>query len=250
MTKIIVFISLTLLISWNIKTTTYNESTASNVNDSNKVVDIGLFEKYELLPKLNFQKTTKEEFYTIKNKCEFVPFLPKYDKDSFFINCKNAQYKFKQYKYYKENNGWCGYEPLAYYPHLKLYAITDNVNSDNLVFGELFLLDSISGYRYNIISIGDGCVELPSISPNNKYLVYFYNHIYDQNICDIGLFKINNKLNPKEYLIEYRSYHSEEFKIKKLIWKSDSCIYIEGFEEVFENDKWSEKYKYYKTEIK
>lgn len=102
-------------------------------------------------------------------------------------------------------------------PKLTFETITENSNSENLGFGQLFLLDSLNDYRYNIISFGDGSVELPIPSINNNYLVYFYNSVYEHKNCNIGVLKTNKKSNPKNYLNEYASYNSTDFAIEKII---------------------------------
>jgi hypothetical protein len=151
---------------------------------------------------------------------------------------------------YGGEESWNGNEFLGYYPASKLFAITENSTSESLSFGQLFLLDSLNDYKYNIISFGDGSVELPIPSINNKYFVYFYNSVYEHKNCDIGILKINGKSAPKEYLNEYASYNSTDFAIEKIVWKSDNIFFVKGYEEIYENDNWVKKYKYYKTELK
>lgn len=220
----------------------YNEFT-----DTTKIVELGYNDTYDKLPKLTFDQISEAEFNSFHSK-NFIQKLKIEEKDnSFFIQTSIQKHTFKKYTDYGGDESWSGYEFLGYYPALKLYALTKNATSEHIGFGELFLLDSINDYQYNIISFGDGSVELPIPSNNYKYLVYYYNSVYKHKNCDIGVLKINDKLKPQNYLTEFSSFHSDEFKIEKIVWKSDHSFYVKGYEEIYENKKWIKKYNYYKT---
>ncbi len=218
------------------------------VANNTKEISVGSYEKYEKLPKLTFEKISKKEFLSVTPQNNIEAFLPKYDGDFFFVQTKSKKHKFKKYRDYGKE-GWNGCEPLVYYPKLQMFAIVEAFTSESIGFGRLLLLDSLNDHKYVIESFGDGSVELPIPSPNNKYLVYFYNFPYEHKNCEIGILAINSKDNPRKYLTEHMSCTSTNFKIKKLVWKSDNSFYIKGYKEVFQNESWVEKYEYYKTKF-
>lgn len=262
----ILFLALTILtISCNDNKSTKNVITQktdtiskTNLNfekpqlkiDSSKKVDIGYYDTYEKLPKLNFETITEKEFLSLEQKKYIQTLKPEQNKDFFYVQTALNRHKFKKYKDYGGKESWSGFEYLGYYPTTKLFAITESSTSESLGFGQLFLLDRLNDYEYNIISFGDGAVELPIPSITNKYFVYFYNSDYEHKNCDIGILKINDKSNPKNYLSEYASYNSDEFAIEKIVWKTDNIFFVKGYEEVYEDEKWIKKYNYYKTEFK
>jgi hypothetical protein len=80
-----------------------------------------------------------------------------------------------------------------------------------------------------------------------------YGTVYKSSKVEVkgnfGLIPKFDRLNPKNYLSEYASYTSQDFAIEKIVWKTDNSFYVKGYEEVYENEKWVKKYKYYKTEF-
>lgn len=215
---------------------------------SPKIVSVGYYDRYEKLPKLRFDIITENEFAKYKINIRKIQAVKTNRKgDYFFIKTKHQTHRFKIYKDYGGTESWSGSEFLGYYPTLKLYAITSNSTAEHLGFGSLMLLDSLTDYTYNIISFGDESVQLPVPSPNNKYLVYFSNAMYQHKNTDIGILKINNKSKPTTYLKEYASYHSNDFAIETIIWINDNSFMVKGYEEIYVKEKWIKKYKYYKT---
>lgn len=218
--------------------------------NSSKSVSVGYYERYEKLPKLKFDAITENEFAKFKKYGRNIqPVKTNRKGDYFFVNTKLKTHRFKMYKDYGGTESWSGSEFLGYYPALKLYAITSNSTAEHLGFGTLMLLDSLSDYTYNIISFGDESVQLPVPSPNNKYLVYYSNTMYQHKNADIGILKINSKSKPATYLKEYASYHTDDFAIEAIIWINDNSFMVKGYEEVYEKEQWIKKYKYYKTSI-
>lgn len=215
-----------------------------------KQVVLGYSEQFEKLPKLVFDTISESEFNQLQTKKYLTQLKPEQRGNYFFVQTAAQKHRFKKYADYGGEASWSGNELMGYYPALKLYALTENSTSENLGFGELFLLDSLTDYQYTIVSFGDGSVQLPIPSVQNKYLVYYYNAMYDHKDADIGILKINSKGQPEKYLTEYASYHSTDFAVEKIVWKSDHCFYVKGYEEVYENEKWVKKYKYYRTVFK
>lgn len=218
--------------------------------NSAKNINIGYYDRYEKLPKLKFDTASEKEFLKQKSGTFITKPKPNQKGNYFFIKTAHQQHKFKIYKDYGEKDGWSGSEFMGHYPVLNLYAIINNSTSENLGFAELMLLDNATDYTYNIISFGDGSVELPIPSPNNKYLVYFYNAVYQHKNSDIGVLKVNGKNVPATFLKEYSSYHSDDFAIEKIIWLNDNSFIVKGYEEVYKNGKWIKIYKFYKTTFK
>lgn len=217
-----------------------------------KRVLVGYYENYENLPQLVFDSVSESEF----NKLRAAKFLqklkPEQKGNEFYVKTAFRKYTFKKYKDYGEPKNWYGYELVGFYPKLKLYALTENSTAEHMGFGELFLLDSITDYQYTIVSIGDGSVETPIPSPNNKYFVYYYNGVYDHQDSDIRILKINDQSDPSHYLSEYASFNSTEFAVEQIIWKSDHCFYVKGYQEIYDESsgQWIREFSYYRTSFK
>ena len=218
--------------------------------DTSRLTDIGYSDKFDMLPKLVFDSISETEFGTLQEQTFISKIKTEQKEGNFFIKTNAAKHKFEQYRDYGGNKSWNGYELLGYYTKLKLFAINQQTTSEGIAFGQLFLLDSVTDQAYNIVSFGDGSVALPIPSPGNKYLVYYYNAVYQHKNADIGILKINNRAYPKTFLKEYASFNSTSFAIEQIVWKSDNCFYVKGYEEVYIKDKWIKQYKYYQTTFK
>lgn len=233
-----------------IKTDTISKNTGSERQetkvDTFQKVDLGYADKYEKLQKLVVDSISETEFDELKTSDFLEKVKTENIGDFFYIQTEHTKHKFKKYKDYGGEESWSGYELLGYYTNLKLFAMTNSSTSEHMGFGDFFLLDNTNDYQYSIVSFGDGSVELPIPSVNNKYLVYYYNSTYETQNCDIGVLKINDKKDPKKYLTEAASYHSNDFKIEKIIWKTDTVFYIKGYKEVDNTNL----YSYYKATIR
>lgn len=219
----------------------------TTVTDSARQINIGYNDNFKTLPALVFDTISETEFNTLKTGSWFSKINPEKEGDHFFVQTSLARHQFKTYKNYGGDDSWNGNELVGYYPKLKLYAITEQSTAEGFGFGQLSLLDSLTDYTYNIMSFGDGSVELPIPSVGNKYLVYYYNWIYDHKNSEIGVLKINDRKHPQRFLTEHASYSSTDFAIEEILWKTDNCFYIKGYEEVYEHEQWVKKYKYYQT---
>ena len=241
-----------ILISCNKENkTNYNIKNKDSVSretvlDTSKEITIGYYYTYEKLPKLVVDSISETEFNLLKTTKYLENIEPEQSGDFFFIQTEHKKYKFRKYKNYAIKENRSASELLGYYTNLKLFAIADSSTSEYLGFGKLFLLDYTNDYQYNILPFVGGNVMLPIPSVNNKYFVYYYNPVYESQNCQIGVLKINDKTNPKKYLTEAASYESDNFKIEKIIWKTDQVFFIKGYKEV-ENKN---LYSYYKAEIK
>lgn len=215
--------------------------------DSGKLIDIGFYDTFEKLPQLKLQIISESAYIKSTYTTSIQTIKSEQDKDFFYLTTAFKKHSFKKYR---DNGGalsWSGCELSGYYPEFKLYAITQYSTADNLGFSELFLLDSITNYTYNIISPGDDRVELPVISPNKRWMAYFHNAAYEPNVCNIFILSIGNKTTPEKFLREHSSYHSNEFTIEEMAWQSDNCILIKVSRELEQNAEIIKVYEYYKT---
>lgn len=217
--------------------------------DPKKDIEIGYADTYEKLPQLIFEEISENEFLSLSDASPPHPIVPEQNQDFFYIHTASKKHRFPKYRDYGDNKGWSGFEYVGYYPDCRLFAIRQHWESDNLGFSELSLWDEVTDYRYRIVSWGDGAVEPPLLSPNHRYLVYYYNQDYEFRNSDIGILKINDRRDPRHYLTEYASFHSTEFAVEKIVWKTGNSFLVKGYQEVLENEKWTKKYRYYMTKF-
>ncbi|MDF3028762.1 MAG: hypothetical protein K0S23_3069 [Fluviicola sp.] len=175
---------------------------SDSIKSKGKTITVGYYNNYEKVPELVFDSISEAEFNRLKAPKHLVKIKANQKGNDFFIQTAIRKHFFPKYKDYGEPESWSGYELTGFYPQLKLFALTENSTSEHLGFGELFLLDSITDYRYVLSSFGDGSVEPPIPSINGKYLVYYYNGVYENGVADIGVLKVNDKTKPDSYLKE------------------------------------------------
>lgn len=216
-----------------------------------KKVIVGYYDNYENLPQLVFDSISESEFNKLKATKFLRKIKPEQKGNEFYIETAIRKHTFRKYKDYGEPKNWCGTELKGVYPALKLFVLTENSTAEHMGFGELFLLDSVTDYQYFISSIGDGSVETPIPSPNNKYLVYYYNEVYEHQNSQIDVLKINSKTKPEKYLTPHSSYYSNQFAVEHIIWKSDRCFYVKGYKEIYDESsgQWGKEFSYYKTTL-
>lgn len=217
-----------------------------------KKILVGYYDNYENAPQLVFDSISEKEFNKLKATKFLRSIKPQKKGNEFSIETSVRKHVFKQYKDYGEPKNWYGYELKGYYPALKLFVLTENSTAEHMGFGELFLLDSITDYQYTIVSIGDGSVETPIPSPNNKYFVYYDNTMYEQHNSTICILKINDKSDPLHYLSEHAQFNSTEFAVEQIIWKSDKCFYLKGYKEIYDESsgQWRKEFSFYRTTFK
>lgn len=222
-----------------------------NVNQASKKIEIGYLNTFEKLPKLKFTKINENEFLRYKPARKLIKQKIEETKTRFYLDIKSKRTEFKKEinKEYGNRNGTSWFEYIGFYPALKLYAITSNSVTENLGFGELSLINKETGFNYQIISIGDGSVETPNPSTNNKYLVYFYNHVYEPNHCFVGVLKINNGNKPQNFITEYKSYETKDWAVEQLIWIDDQTFVLKAYTKKYQDGQWSKEFDYYQTKI-
>ncbi|NML57080.1 hypothetical protein [Chryseobacterium cheonjiense] len=204
-----------------------------------KHFQVGLEEKFEALPLLDFTEIAKNEYENLRSTAHPITNSPLQSKNGNYIvelNDKILQLK-KLTSTIKE--GETQYDYLGFYPSLDMYAFSANSIGDNLGFSEFNLINATNSSVYSIVSPGDDKVENPVISPDTKYLAYAYNYMYDKNKSFLGILKINNN----QTFTEYRSFSSDNFNIKEVVWFGDDYIGIK----VTDDD--SKTFKYYKANL-
>jgi hypothetical protein len=221
------------------------QSTDTTKNDE-KIINIGSFEN---LPKLKFDTISEGEYLKHSTIEVWKKTKVKKNGNYFYLKTQKQNHKLKIYKNYGGVESWNGSEYLGFCSNLDCYAITNNSTSEYLGFGALMLINNRTDFKYNIKSFGDGSVELPMPSKNTKYLIYYYNSLYENKNCDIGILKVNTKSDPQHFLKEFASYHSNDFVIEEIKWIGDDIIYLKGCEEIHEEGKLIKMYKYFKTAL-
>lgn len=204
-----------------------------------KHIEVGLTENFEKLPLLDFTEITKEEYKNLKSTANTITNSPLHEKDDNYVLEINNRILQLRSLANTLKEGETQYKYLGFYPSLNIYAFSANSIGDGLGFSELNLINATNSYVYSIVSPGDDTVENPVISPNTKYLAYCYNYIYDKNKSFLGILKINNN----QTFIEYRSFSSDYFDIKEIVWLGDDYIGIK-----VTNDD-SKTFKYYKANL-
>ena len=195
-----------------------------------KSIAVGYVENFEKQPKIKFVKSSKAEYEQCEKSADPVKIKIKESKADFNLSTKSKTFKLK--KTNNEENDFDGYEYIGYYKMLKMWAFTENTMSDNLGFGTFALLDSLNGNYYNIVSIGDGAIETPIPSPNGKYLVYYYNRLYDGDSAFIGVLQVNRNLKAKQVLKETLSFDTESFAVEGIRWLNDKKFVVEAYNTV------------------
>lgn len=212
-------------------------------------VSIGYTETYEKLPKITFQKSTAAEYKQYKSGEGPVQLKLKETRSHFQIRTKGQPYWFKKYTSQASGDGFRGFEFFGYFPKLKMYVLTSNSTAEHLGFSDLILIDSISNYRYTIASIGDAAVEIPVPSVNNKYLLYFYNEVYQKNNCTIAILKVNDRKNPSKLLSEYRYFKTGKWAVDQIRWIDDRSFLVKAVVSPASNSAGSTSFEYYKARL-
>lgn len=210
--------------------------------DKVKFETVGFSDKYDLLPKLNFQEIGEKEFNELKNSTNLLTKKSvKENLKNYYLETDNNVLELK-----KENkrtignrNGEVWYEYLGFYSSLDMYAFSTNSVSESLGFSDFELINKSNGKIYKIVSPGDGKIESPVPSSQTKYLAYFYNQVYNDNNSFLGILKIDSNKN----LEEFASFISEDFKIYQITWSKADVILIKVSSDNGKN------FKYFKSDI-
>ncbi|WP_157263057.1 hypothetical protein [Pedobacter steynii] len=232
-------------------TSIYAQKKVNNqkISSDYREVILGTTEEYQKLPHLKLKSASAEDFDQLPETNFWT--MPKVEKANhhFYIQTSKGKQKFKIYSNEGNQKGWNGYELLGYSHLLSLYAISSNSSSEGIGFGELFLLDPKNSFKYHISSFGDWYVSLPVPSTQHKNFAYYHNTQYQHKNSDIGILKFNAKAAAGKAFKPVASLHSDEFAVEEMRWADDNILYIKGFEEIYNCDKWIKKYKYYRAAL-
>ncbi|WP_316819168.1 hypothetical protein [Pedobacter nyackensis] len=212
-------------------------------------VAVGYPETYEKLPKLSFTTSSFREYDQCTTMVYMVKPKLRASKTHYVIPTKGKQFNFRKYKDYDGSDGFRGYEFLGFYPQLKMFAVTESSTAEHLGFSSLVLIDSLTSYKYHLVSIGDGAVEAPIPSVQGKYLVYFYNWPYEDNSCFIGLLKVNQRSKPDKMLAEKASCDTKKWAVESIKWLDDETFYVKVFTVKAHQRQGSKFYQYLKGKI-
>lgn len=193
------------------------------------VVTIGYADQFDKLPKLNLVKSIQTKYESIPLKSMLSQ--PKLfgDGNHLSIHTKKGMLNLKKYKE-KTNSteGFKGYQYAGYYPSLQMHALFSHHTAEHIGFSDLILVDDLSAKKYAIASVGDDAVQLPIPSPNGKYLVYFYNWLYQRNSSFIGVLKIGNRNHPQTLFSEKASFETKKWAVEGIKWLNDNAFIIKA----------------------
>jgi hypothetical protein len=195
--------------------------------DSLPVITLGYADTYEKLPKLKFQSISANEFNALKPVNSFRKTASS-EKDSIiYIQTNQKRIALRKYNPNKFTEGDNGYTYIGVNSSHHLFALSQYSLNEGFTFSHLVFIDSLTSYRYNIISFGDGGDAIPLTSSSGNYIVYYYNLMFD-NLSHIGVLKINKDGKPEKHLSEYASGNFPGMKIEEIVWKLDSEFYVKG----------------------
>lgn len=212
-------------------------------------VSIGYIDSYEKLPKITFRKTTATEYERHMPAETLVKLKLKETRSHFQIKAKGKPYWLKKYNPEGNGDGFRGFEFFGYFPKLKMYVLTSNATAEHIGFSDLILIDSLSNYRYAIVSIGDAAVETPVPSANSKYLLYFYNEVYRPNHCTIAVLKVNDRKVPSKLFKEYQYFETSKWAVDQIRWIDDQSFLVKAVVSKIGNPERSKSFEYYKATL-
>ncbi len=210
-----------------------------------KEINVGYAANFDSLPKLNFSQITAEAYESHKQPQALVHPTIKQHNNNWLIPTRLGAIHFQKYKANSKAD-FKGVQYLGYLSKLKMHVAESFHTAEHIGFSDLFLIDSLNAYRYDIVSIGDGAVAVPVPSPKGSYLAYHYNEVYAKNSCFIGLLKVNGRQNPKSRLVEKMSFQTKDWAVEQLKWRDDNTLLVKGY--TLNNNR-EKVYHYYLTTI-
>lgn len=217
-------------------------STGNQSNAPKKFIEIGYWSAFEKLPELTFEESTMETFRSAQQN------HPKLSLESFNSIPNNlignVDHILDSSSCNQTNSGFCF---KNYLPNQKFYIGESYFTGESIGFGDLYIIDSLTNIFYQITSIGDGSVSQPIFSPNNEYAIYFDNSVYQRNVCEIRLLKVNKRENDVRLFSELMHGRTGQFKIDSIKWMNDTSAVFKGTEEYQGSSDWVSRTKYYHT---
>ena len=92
-------------------------------------------------------------------------------------------------------------------------------------------------------------VETPVPSVNSKYLLYFYNEVYNANNCTIAILKVNHRKVPSKLLTEYQYFKTDKWTVDQIQWIDDQSFLVKALVSKMENSQRSKHFEYYKAKL-
>lgn len=217
---------------------------------NSNVATIGYADQFDKLPKLNLLKSTQAKYDSIPVKNMLTQ--PKLfgDGANLSIQTKKGMLNLKKYRE-KVNSaeGFKGYQYAGYYPSLQMHALFSHHTAEHIGFSDLILIDDLNAKKYAIASVGDDAVQLPIPSPNGKYLVYFYNWMYQKNSSFIGVLKIGSRNHPQTLLTEKASYETKKWAVEGIKWLNDRSFIVKTSAEDKNGQAKVKQYTYYLAQL-
>lgn len=209
------------------------------------VKEIGYLDKYENLPNLKFEESSEVEFSNATPIKRSKNSTVASDNSHYYFTTSREVIQLGKYDLHK------GTQLTDFFSVKSWYVFTSHSTSEGLGFGTLCILDSITSLKYEIVSINDWNVQIPSLSSDGKYLIYYDNYTYQHKHCFIGVVIVNEnqRENKNKYLVEYKSYESNDWAIEELRWIDASTIIIKGYEEKYTNGNWEKQFMYIKASL-
>lgn len=217
---------------------------------NSNMATIGYANQFDLLPKLNFEKSTQAKYDSIPATNMLTQ--PKLfgDASHFSIQTKKGMLNLKKYnEKVNSTEGFKGYQYAGYYPTLQMHALFSHHTAEHIGFSDLILVDDLSAKKYAIASVGDDAVQLPIPSPKQQYLVYFYNWMYQKNSSFIGVLKIGSRNQPQTLLVEKASYETKKWAVEGIKWVNDRAFIVKAFTTEKNGTVQVKRYDYYLAQL-
>lgn len=218
---------------------------------NSNVATIGYTDQFDKLPKLNLVKSTQTKYDSIS--VENMLSQPKLFGDASHISIQTKKGMLNLKKYGSKVNsaqGFKGYQYAGYYPSLQIHALFSHHTAEHIGFSDLILVDDLNAKKYAIASVGDDAVQLPIPSANGKYLVYFYNWMYQRNSSFIGVLKVGSRKHPQTLLAEKASYETKKWAVEGIKWLNDSAFIVKASTENRNGQTKVKQYAYYLAQFK
>ena len=219
-----------------------------NISNTN-AIRVGYQDEYDKLPIIILDSITESEFVAAYQPQVIDSVIRDFDKEHFYITTVLGRQAYLKYDDRNNGKSWFGYEYVGYYKALNLYAVTNNVTSQDLLgFGSMELINANTGITYELISlVGDSAVDTPILSSDKNYYLYFQNADFETTNSEICILKIDNAGSPDKYLQSAASYRSDNFLVDKICWGKNRDIYIKGYSQAYNNEseQWIRTYKFF-----
>lgn len=197
--------------------------------------EVNEYTVYEKLPKLRMSDISQSEYekYVSEYKNIIVNDSTKINIDSkrqsfSFYTSKGAK-SYPIFEYGEDDKfeipkdtSWVKYR--GYIPELNLYLL-DHIWASEIIAGELLLIDSLSNIKYEVVSISDGSMDLPVVSPNQSFLTLYCS---DGTLENTSIYIIKRDKTDSGYYI-YKDYAGIELNNLvpiEVVWMNNSSLAV------------------------